>query len=221
MDHQQEDRSARARKLVSRRRFVTLTGLGIVGAGVLSGVNVRERRRLSGTALAKEAPAPVEGYRPAVRVTITLNVNGTDQTLSVDTRASLALVLRDSLGLTGTHVTCDRGECGACTVVMDGKAALSCTVLAVQAQGKKILSVEGLAKGDQLDPIQEAFIKHDGMQCGFCTSGQVMSLKALFLQNPKASEEDIRQAVAGNICRCGAYQGIIAAGLAAAKKIGG
>ena len=126
-------------------------------------------------------------------------------------------MLRDELGMTGTRIGCDRGECGACTVVVGGRNIYSCSQLAVWMNGKEILTVEGLAKGDKLDPIQQAFIEHDGPQCGFCTSGQIMSGKALLMRNANPNEAQVRRALSGNLCRCGNYNREVEAVLAAAK----
>ena len=149
-----------------------------------------------------------------------LRVNGKDHRLEVEDHWTLAEVLRDHLGLTGTRVGCDRGECGACTVLLDGKSLYSCSYLAVWADGKEISTVEGLAEGDQLDPLQESFIEHDGPQCGFCTSGQLMSAKALVNQNPNPTEGEARQALAGNICRCSNFNRYLEAVLATSGKRG-
>ena len=138
--------------------------------------------------------------------------------MEVEDRWTLAEVLRDHLGLTGTRLGCDRGECGACTVLLDGKSVYSCSYLAVWADGKDIPTVEGLAHGDELDPLQQAFITHDGPQCGFCTSGQLMSARALLNDNPHPSENEARQAMAGNICRCSNYNRYLEAILAAARE---
>lgn len=138
--------------------------------------------------------------------------------MEVEDRWTLAEVLRDHLGLTGTRLGCDRGECGACTVLLDGKSVYSCSYLAVWADGKDITTVEGLAHGDELDPLQQAFITHDGPQCGFCTSGQLMSARALLNDNPHPSENEVRQAMAGNICRCSNYNRYLEAILAAARE---
>ena len=140
-----------------------------------------------------------------------LKVNGKDHRLEVEDHWTLAEVLRDHLGFTGTRVGCDRGECGACTVLLDGKSLYSCSYLAVWAEGKEISTVEGLAEGDQLDPLQEAFIRHGAAQCGFCTSGMLMTCKALLAENPNPTREEIGRYLNGNICRCGAYLGILAA----------
>lgn len=207
-------------KGLSRRRFLGLAGTGVAVAGALTGVRIRRRGKLSGTVEAAELPPAMIGYRKPVIKTVGLHVNGVDYKVETDTRSTLANVLREDLHLTGTHVCCDRGECGACSVLVDGRAVYSCSVLAAQAQGKKILTVEGLSHGEKLDPIQEAFIECDGFQCGYCTAGQMMTLKGLLLRNPNPTEDDVRHAIAGNICRCGAYPGIIKAGLAAAKAKG-
>lgn len=202
---------------IGRRSLLKRVGAAAAAAGLLGGVRIRRRAKLLGRAEAAEVPPAAQGYRPPVMQTVTLTVNGTEYTVEVDSRDTLANLLRERLRLTGTHVTCDRGECGACTVVVEGRAIYSCSVLAVQMQGKEVLTIEGLATEDGLDPVQQAFIDCDGFQCGYCTSGQIMSIKACLMQNPDPTEEDIRNAVAGNICRCGAYAGIIAAGLQAAR----
>jgi aerobic-type carbon monoxide dehydrogenase small subunit (CoxS/CutS family) len=156
----------------------------------------------------------------ASKSAVKLKVNGKDYRVEVEHRHTLAEVLRDQLGLTGTKIGCDRGECGACTVIINGRNMYSCSQLAVWMEGKEILTIEGLAKGDKLDPLQEAFIEHDGPQCGFCTSGQIMSGKALLLKNPKPDEAQARRALSGNLCRCGNYNREVAAVLAAATKAG-
>ena len=138
-------------------------------------------------------------------VPIQLTVNGKPLTLSVEPRVVLADALREGLGLTGTKVVCGRGACGACTVLLDGETACSCLLLAAEVQGRRITTIEGLAADGRLAPIQEAFVEADALQCGFCTSGMVMSCKALLDRNPKPSREEIRHAVSGNLCRCGTY----------------
>jgi len=149
---------------------------------------------------------------------VSVNVNGQERTFDGDPSMPLMWYLRDELGLTGTKIGCDRGECGACTVIIDGRNMYSCSQLAVWMQGKDILTIEGLAKGDKLDPLQEAFIEHDGPQCGFCTSGQIMSGKAVLMKNPKPTEAQVRRGLSGNLCRCGNYNREVAAVLAAASK---
>jgi carbon-monoxide dehydrogenase small subunit len=148
---------------------------------------------------------------------IQLKVNGDYYETVVDDRRTLLEVLRESLGLTGAKKGCDEGECGACTVLIDGKAVLSCLVLAVEVQGKEITTIEGLAQGGKLHPIQEAFVEYGAVQCGFCTSGMIMSAKALLDKNPKPTKEEIKTAIAGNLCRCTGYIKIIEAIQAAAK----
>ena len=142
-------------------------------------------------------------------IEMTLNVNGVDYRLKIDPWRTLVEVLRENLGLVGTKKACNEGECGACTVIMDGRAVASCLVLALDARGKELITIEGLSKGEKLDPIQESFLKHGGLQCGFCTPGMVMSAKALLNENPTPTLGEVREAIAGNLCRCTGYQHII------------
>lgn len=151
------------------------------------------------------------------KVSIRLNVNSHMHDLEVEPRQTLLDVLRNDLHLTGTKKGCDMGECGACTVIIDGKSAYSCLLLAVECEERQILTIEGLAKGKELDPVQTAFIEHDAMQCGFCTPGQIMSVKALLDHNPHPSPGEIRTGISGNICRCSTYVHIFEAVDAAAK----
>ena len=150
---------------------------------------------------------------------IVLKVNGTNYRLSIDPRRTLVEVLRENLGLTGTKKSCNEGDCGACTIMMDGKPVASCLVLAMDAQGKEILTIEGLSEGEKLHPIQEAFLKHGAIQCGFCTPGMVMSAKALLDENPKPTTAEIRKAISGNLCRCTGYQHIVDSIMAASKMM--
>jgi aerobic carbon-monoxide dehydrogenase small subunit len=152
------------------------------------------------------------------RSRITLTVNGEAYEISVKVNASLLDVLRDELELTGTKRGCDAGDCGACTVIMDGKAVNACLVLAMKADGRDIVTIEGLARGDKLDPIQEAFLEKGGVQCGFCTPGMVLSAKALLDKNPKPTKEEIKAGIAGNLCRCTGYKKIIEAIQSAAQR---
>jgi xanthine dehydrogenase YagT iron-sulfur-binding subunit len=138
-----------------------------------------------------------------------LEVNGVAHTLSVEPRVTLLDLLREQLHLSGTKKGCDHGQCGACTVHVDGRRVLSCLSLAVMNEGKKVTTIEGLANGDKLHPMQEAFIKHDGFQCGYCTPGQIMSAVACIHEGHAGSEEEIREFMSGNICRCGAYPNIV------------
>jgi xanthine dehydrogenase YagT iron-sulfur-binding subunit len=148
---------------------------------------------------------------------ITLVVNGVGRTVDVEPRATLAEILRGPLGLTGTKVACDRGSCSACTVLLDGLPVCSCMTLAIDVGARRVTTIEGLAHGEHLHPVQEAFIEHDALQCGFCTPGIVMSCSALLARNPDPAADDVREAVSGHLCRCGAYPHVIAAVLAAAK----
>lgn len=152
---------------------------------------------------------------------INLTVNNQPYRLNVPPHRTLLEVIREELGLTGTKEGCGLGDCGACTVLMDGRAINSCLVLAVEANGKEITTVEGLADGDKLHPIQQAFIDHGGLQCGFCTPGMILSAKALLDKNPKPTEEEIKQAISGNLCRCTGYAKIIESIKAAAGSMGG
>ena len=151
-------------------------------------------------------------------VDITLTVNGTARTLSVLHHWSLLDVLRDSLGFTGAKRGCDRGECGSCTVLLDGTPVNACQILAIRASGRDVLTVEGLAPAGELSPLQQAFLDEDGGQCGFCTPGFVMSARALLDANPDPSDADIREALSGNLCRCNAYGRILASVRTAAQR---
>ena len=142
---------------------------------------------------------------------ITLSINGHDHTLTVEPRLTLLDALREQLGLTGTKKGCDHGQCGACTVHINGERKLACLSLAVMQQGQSITTIEGLAEGNALHPLQQAFIEHDGFQCGFCTPGQIMSGVALLREGHAHTHDEIRELMSGNICRCGAYNGIVEA----------
>ena len=181
---------------ISRREFVETTGAGIVIA--------------TGAPLAAQ-----ETLAPGPRTTIKLTVNGAEHRTEVEDHWTLVEMLRDHLRLTGTKIGCDRGECGACTVLLDGKPVYSCSQLAVWADGRSITTVEGLAHDGHLHPLQEAFIDHDGPQCGFCTSGQLMSAKALLDRNPHPTPDEVRGAMTGNICRCSNYNRYVESVLAA------
>jgi aerobic-type carbon monoxide dehydrogenase small subunit (CoxS/CutS family) len=152
------------------------------------------------------------------RTRISLLVNGKQYHVFVEPRDSLLDVLRRDIGLTGAKKGCDEGTCGACTVIMDGKAIYACITLAVECEGSAIETIENLSRDGELHPVQQAFIEHDGFQCGFCTPGQILSIKALLDKSEQPSEEDIKRAVSGNICRCGAYPKIIQAAVSAAKE---
>ena len=151
---------------------------------------------------------------------VTITVNGDEQEAEVEPRLLLAQFLRENLNLTGTHIGCDTTSCGACTIPLDGKSVKSCTVLAVQADGCEVTTIEGLADGDNLHPVQEGFWEKHGLQCGFCTPGMIMSAVALLEDNPNPSEEEIRNGLSGNVCRCTGYHNIVLAIQYAADKIG-
>jgi len=193
---------------ISRRQF--LEGTGAVLAVATTGPALKVK-------LSTENPPVTDGVAPGVPSTaIRLVVNGTEHRLDVEDRWTLAELLRDHIGLTGTKIGCDRGECGACTVLLDGKPVYSCSNLAVWADGREVQTVEGLAHGEHLDPLQQAFVEHDGPQCGFCTSGQLMSAKGLLTHNPHPTPHEVQAAMTGNICRCSNYNRYVEAVLAAA-----
>jgi aerobic carbon-monoxide dehydrogenase small subunit len=151
-------------------------------------------------------------------VNVRLNVNGVDHELSVEPRLLLVHALRDSLNLTGTHVGCDTSNCGACTVHVDGASVKSCTILAVQADGAEITTIEGIGSEDNLHPMQEAFYNNHGLQCGYCTPGMIMAAAALIAENPDPTEDEVRQGLEGNLCRCTGYHNIVKAVLDAADR---
>ena len=197
-------------KSISRRGF--LKGAGLTTAGtvmVSSGVLALDGERgiAADTTLGPDA------------VSISMKVNGKVRKLSVEPRATLAHALRDHLQLTGTKVVCDRGSCSACTVWLDGEPVNSCLTLAMDVGDREITTIEGLAKNGELHPVQEAFIEHDATQCGFCTPGMVMSSAYLLKKNPNPNMDDVKDAVRGNLCRCGTYPHVFKATLAAAKKM--
>jgi xanthine dehydrogenase YagT iron-sulfur-binding subunit len=164
------------------------------------------------------SPAPAEARVPT-ETDVVLRINGRDRRLHIDTRVSLLDALREELSLTGTKKGCDHGQCGACTVLLDGRAVNACLTLAVAAEGSDITTIEGLARGEELHPLQAAFITHDAFQCGYCTSGQIMSGIALLREGRAKSDDEVRQQMSGNICRCGAYPNIVAAIQAARGKV--
>lgn len=197
-------------KGISRRGFLRGAGLTTVGTVALqTGVF---------GATPKEVTLEEKSLGPDA-VAIKLNVNGKSQSLAVEPRTTLANALRDNLKLTGTKLVCERGACSACTVWVDGKPVNSCLVLAVEVVGKKITTIEGLAKGDELHPVQQAFIDYDASQCGFCTPGMIMTATHFLQKHPKPSLEDVKIALRGNLCRCGTQPNVFKATLAAAEKI--
>jgi carbon-monoxide dehydrogenase small subunit len=154
------------------------------------------------------------------RITVALTVNGRQHRLDVEPRTLLVGLIREQLGLTGTNVGCDTTSCGACTVLLDGESVKSCTVLAVQADGANVLTIEGLATGGELHPMQAAFREHHGLQCGYCTPGMVMAAVGLLRENPAPSEAEVRRGLEGNLCRCTGYHNIVRAVLGAAERMG-
>jgi len=166
------------------------------------------------------AQAAAAGVEPAVlgpgTVAITLSVNGTPRALEIEPRTTLAEALRGPLALTGTKIGCNRGGCSACTVWLDGAPVCSCMVLAIDVGGRSVTTIEGLAQGETLHPVQAAFIEHDALQCGYCTPGMVMSCAALVRDKPNPTADDVRSAISGHVCRCGTYPHVVAATLAAA-----
>ena len=155
----------------------------------------------------------------SAKANITLNINGTDHAVQVEARRTLVDVIRDDCGQTGTHIGCEHGVCGACTIMLDGKPVRSCLMFAVQATGAKIRTVEGLADGDKLHTLQKSFIEHHGLQCGFCTPGFLMLAAGVLEQEPDISDEGLIDALSSNLCRCTGYQNIIKAVLAAAAEM--
>ena len=151
--------------------------------------------------------------------TITLTVNRTSQTVEVAPNALLSAVLRETLGLTGTHIGCDTSQCGACTVHVDGRSIKSCTMLAMQANGASVMTIEGLADGETLHPMQAAFCQHHGLQCGFCTPGMIMAAVAFADANPAPTEAQVRRSLEGNLCRCTGYQNIVDAIMTGARAM--
>jgi len=204
------ENSRKKKKMVTRRAFLQSLSGGAVGAGVASRVLGKEPRSI------QSGPGEMEVFSSK---RISLTVNGKKVGFETEPDETLLQVLRDRLRLTGTKRTCNRGECGGCTVLLDGKPVYSCHILAIQAEGKDILTVEGLASGDKLHPVQQAFIDKDSYQCGFCTPGFIMSSVALLNKNKQPSLDEIKAGLACNLCRCGNYQKIHAAVAAASDAM--
>ncbi|MDZ7371718.1 MAG: (2Fe-2S)-binding protein [candidate division KSB1 bacterium] len=192
---------------LSRRGFLKGVSGGLIGAAALKGI-----RPLSAAAEHGRIVGPDS-------VTITLQVNGEQKRAQCDPRTTLLDLLRDSFGLTGTKRVCNKGQCGACTVILDGRTVLACSMLALDADGCSVETIEGVARGDRLHPLQEAFVENDALQCGFCTPGFIMSGLALLRRNPKPTLEEIKRAVAGNLCRCGTYPHVFKAVAQAAERM--
>jgi xanthine dehydrogenase YagT iron-sulfur-binding subunit len=199
----------KAKRGVSRRGFIRGAG---IGGGVL-GTGLLDKQALA-------APPAAGGFVGPGEVPITLKINGKPQTVNLEPRVTLLDALRNHLDLTGAKRVCDRGTCGACTVILNGKSVYSCTVLAIDAQGKEIQTIEGISNGKP-HPVSEAFVNNDGQQCGYCTPGFVMAAKAFLDHNPNPSYEDVKEGLCGNLCRCGTYVGVRHAVLEAAKEMKG
>jgi aerobic-type carbon monoxide dehydrogenase small subunit (CoxS/CutS family) len=191
---------------ISRRRFLRDTGAGVAATTIAA--KTAHAAEQPAASAAPIATAPTHELR--------FIVNGKTQRVAIEDRWSLAEVLRDHLGLTGTKIGCERGECGACTVILNGATVYSCSYLAAWCDGAKVETVEGLSRNSTLDPLQKAFVEHDGPQCGFCTSGQLMSARALLNANPHPTEDQVKRGLAGNLCRCSNYNRYVESVLAAA-----
>src|SRR5438034_10367680 len=194
---------------LSRRGFLKGLGVGSVATGLLSPVSLKE-------ALAKEGGVVGPG-----EVSLTLKINGQSRKLTVEPRVTLLDALRNRLDLTGCKKVCDRGTCGACTVLVDGHPAYSCSMLALEAEGREITTIEGLGTPERMNEVQKAFVHHDAQQCGFCTPGFVVACTASVRNHPNATLEQVRAGLGGNLCRCGTYAGMMLAVVDAAKKGGG
>lgn len=194
---------------ITRRKFMKDLGSGVVGTTmVIHGL----QKELKTQATNASPPPHLE------RVPLSLTVNAKRVTALVEPHTSLADFLRLQLNLTGTKIVCNHGECGACTILLEGKAVYACHMLALDAAQKSVITIEGLLKGEELHPIQKTFLEHDGYQCGFCTPGQIMAAQALLLENAQPNREEIMVGMSGNLCRCGAYPKIIESVIAATQK---
>jgi xanthine dehydrogenase YagT iron-sulfur-binding subunit len=180
---------------VSRRDFLKISTISAAAVPIL------------GTKVVEAAGEPVRIYGPG-KVPVELTINGQKHALQLEPRVTLLDALRDQLGITGAKRVCDRAECGSCSVLLDNKVVYACSVLAIEAQGKAITTIESLIQGETLHPIQQAFVDNDASQCGFCTPGFVVAFKAVLDKHPDATPEDIRHGLSGNLCRCGTYHGI-------------
>jgi xanthine dehydrogenase YagT iron-sulfur-binding subunit len=216
---QAQGRGSFLRQSLGRRQFLRGAGAAavagaVVGAGATAGVAVLVsdgEDTASGVAERDGMTLGAPPGRAISQAVIKLNVNGVDRWVSVDAYESLAEVLRRKLGLTGTKIGCDRSECSACTVILDGVAVNSCSQLAIREDGKSVVTIEGLEQGTELSPMQQGFLDNMGLQCGFCTPGQIMQATALLEHNPQPSDDDILRAMSGNLCKCSAYPNIMAA----------
>jgi aerobic-type carbon monoxide dehydrogenase small subunit (CoxS/CutS family) len=200
-----------ATKGITRRGFLKGAGITAAGTALLDGVQGLQQEAHATT------PKAVKEYGPEP-FPVTLHINGKEHTLRIEPRTTLAEALRIQLNMTGTKVSCDRGVCSSCTVWLDKMPVNSCMTLAVDAIGHSVTTIEGLSTDNEVHPVQAAFVRHDALQCGFCTPGMVMSCAALIEKNPHPTEADVRVAVSGNLCRCGTYPKVFAATLDAARQ---
>jgi xanthine dehydrogenase YagT iron-sulfur-binding subunit len=202
MEKDSDEKDCHCREGVTRRGFLQLMGAGAVAsaaAGTLS------------------AEPSTELMKPGEMSKVMLLINGRRHRLLIEPRWSLLHVIREKLGLTATKVGCERGECGACTVLINGQSRYACLILAIEAEGSEITTLEGLMKGEELGPVQQAFVENDAFQCGYCTPGQIMAVEGLLRSDPAPSIEEIRRGMSGNLCRCGAYPNIFKAAHRAAE----
>jgi xanthine dehydrogenase YagT iron-sulfur-binding subunit len=188
----------------NRREFLSTVA---VGGAAIAATTLLKRQ----AAAAEPATAPAAAAAAAPTMPVVLTINGVDHPMQIDPRISLLDALREMLGMTGSKKGCDHGQCGACTVLVDDRRVNGCLTLAASAAGSKVTTIEGVATGDTLHPVQEAFIKHDAFQCGYCTPGQICSAVGLIKEGHAKTDDDIRELMSGNICRCGAYVNIVAA----------
>ena len=192
----------------TRRKFIKGVGTSLAATYAYSPGIAKITKKIE-----KETEDFIEGRQP-----LALTVNDHPVKIMIRPETTLVELLRDHLELTGTKIGCNQGECGSCTVLVNGKAVYSCHILALDVAGKNVLTVEGLMKGEELHPVQEAFIEHDGLQCGYCTPGQIMAAQAILMKNPKPGKEEIIDGMSGNICRCAAYPNILKSVVAAAEN---
>lgn len=192
----------------TRRKFIKGVGTGLAASYAYSPGIAKITKQIE-----KETEDFIEGKQP-----LTLTVNDSTVKLMIRPETTLVELLRDHLELTGTKISCNQGECGSCTVLVNGKSVYSCHILALDVAGKNVVTVEGLMKGEELHPVQEAFIEHDGLQCGFCTPGQIMAAQAILMKNPKPDKEEVIEGMSGNICRCAAYPNILKSVVAAVEN---
>lgn len=199
-------------KDMPRRKFLKNFSSGVIGTSVLINNLPAGEEKTS-----KDKSASTQPLKD--KTIISLTINGSKKSIAVFPQTTLAELLRDELKLTGTKLVCNQGECGACTVLINDEPVYSCHLLALDAAGKEVVTIEGLMDGEKLHPVQQAFVEHDGLQCGFCTPGQVISAQAILLKNKKPNQDEIIKGMSGNFCRCAAYPNILKSAIAAAEQI--